>query len=130
MRIEQKYRRSRNFRVSNRRQRRQQHLLDVTVRTRKAIQHRNRRLLVFLSKIALTIALGGGLYLGARAGARRFFFDNPDYRLTTIEVQTDGMLQHEQILQTAGLEEGENIFRVNLALVQDRLQQLPQVDEV
>jgi cell division protein FtsQ len=130
MRSEQKYRRSRNFRVSNRRQRRQQHLLDVTVRTRKAIQHRNRRLLVFLSKIALTIALGGGLYLGARAGARRFFFDNPDYRLTTIEVQTDGMLQHEQILQTAGLEEGENIFRVNLALVQDRLQQLPQVDEV
>jgi cell division protein FtsQ len=122
--------RARNLRVSNRHQRRQQHLLDVKVRSRKAVQHRNRRLLVFLSKIALVMALGVGIYIGARAGARRFFFENPDYRLSAIEAQTDGTLQREQILQTAGLHEGENIFRVNLARVHDRLQQLPQVDEV
>ena len=35
--------RTRNLRVSNRRQRRQQHLLDVKVRSRKAVQHRNHR---------------------------------------------------------------------------------------
>jgi cell division septal protein FtsQ len=122
--------RKRNLRVSNRRQRRQQHLLDVKVRSRKAVQHRNRRVLVFLSKIALVMALGAGIYIGARAGARRLFFENPDYRLSTIEAQTDGTLQREQILQTTGLHEGENIFRVNLARVHDRLQQLPQVDEV
>ena len=121
---------TRNLRVSNRRQRRQQHLLDVKVRSRKAVQHRNRRVLVFLSKIALVMALGAGIYIGARAGARRLFFENPDYRLSTIEAQTDGTLQREQILQNAGLHEGENIFRVNLARVHDRLQQLPQVDEV
>src|SRR5712675_2519266 len=62
--------------------------------------------------------------------ARRFFFDNPDYRLSTIDVQTDGPLQREQILHTADLHEGENVFRVNLSEVHDRLQQLPQVDEV
>jgi cell division protein FtsQ len=105
-------------------------LLDVKVRSRKAVQHRNRRVLVFLSKILLLAGLSAGIYLGGTLGARRFFFENPDYRLNTIEVQTDGMLQREQILQTAGLEEGENIFRVNLAGVQERLQQLPQVDEV
>jgi POTRA domain-containing FtsQ-type protein/cell division protein FtsQ len=122
--------RTRNLRVSNRRQRRQQHLLDVKVRSRKAVQHRNRRVLVFLSKIALVMAVGAGIYIGARAGARRLFFENSDYRLSAIEAQTDGTLQREQILQTAGLREGENIFRVNLARVHDRLQQLPQVDEV
>lgn len=122
--------RSRNLRVSNRRQRRQQHLLDVNVRSRKALQHRNRRVLVFLSKLALVIALGAGTYIGARAGARRFFFENPDYRLSAIEAQTDGTLQREQILHTAGLQEGENIFLVNLGRVHDRLQQLPQVDDV
>jgi cell division septal protein FtsQ len=122
--------RTRNLRVSNRRQRRQQHLLDVKVRSRKAVQHRNRRVLVFLSKITLVIALAAGIYVGVGAGAQRFFFDNPDYRLSTIEAQTDGTLQREQILQTAGLQEGKNIFRVNLARVHDRLQQLPQVDEV
>ena len=130
MRGVQQHPRTRNLRVSNRRQRRQQHLLDVKVRSRKAVQHRNRRVLVFLSKIALVIGLAAGIYLGAGAGARRFFFDNPDYQLSTIEAQTDGTLQREQILQTAGLHEGKNIFRVNLARVHDRLQQLPQVDEV
>jgi cell division protein FtsQ len=112
------------------RQRRQQHLLDVKVRSRSATQHRNRRILVFVSKLVLVIALCFGLYLGGREGARHFFFDNPDYRLSTIEVQTDGTLPREQILKTADLREGENIFRVNLARVHDTLQQLPQVDDV
>jgi cell division protein FtsQ len=40
------------------------------------------------------------------------------------------MLQRDQILKVAGLREGENIFGINLARVQERLQQLPQVNEV
>ena len=130
MKTARKRARPRNQRVSNVRQRRQQHLLDVKVRSRSATQHRNRRVLVFLSKAGLLIALCLGIYAGGRLVAGRFFFDNPDYRLSTIDVQTDGTLQREQILHTANLQEGENIFRVNLSEVHDRLQQLPQVDEV
>jgi len=126
----QKRPRARNQRLSSFRQRRQQHLLDVKVRSRKAVQHRNRRLLVVFSKIALVILLAGGLYVGARFAAKRFFIDNPDYKLSNIEVQTDGTLQRDQILNVAGLREGENIFQVNLARVHERLQELPQVDEV
>jgi len=126
----QKRPRARNQRLSSFRQRRQQHLLDVKVRSRKAVQHRNRRLLVVFSKIALVILLAGGIYVGAQVAAKRFFIDNPDYKLSNIEVQTDGTLQRDQILNVAGVREGENIFRVNLARVHERLQELPQVDEV
>jgi cell division septal protein FtsQ len=122
--------RPRNQRISNHRQRRQQHLLDVKVRSRSATQHRNRRVIVWLSKIALVIALAVGAYFGVREGARRFFFENSDYQLKTISVQTDGTLQREQVLKVADLHEGENVFQVNLAQVHDRLQDLPQVDEV
>jgi cell division septal protein FtsQ len=122
--------RARNQRLSNSRQRRQQHLLDVKVRSHKATQHRNRRILVVSSKIVLGAGLCVGLYFGIRLGARRLFFENPDYRLSQIEVQTDGTLQRDQILKAASLREGENIFSVNLAHVQNYLQQLPQVDEV
>jgi len=122
--------RARNERVSNSRQRRQQHLLDVRVRSHKATRHRNRRVLVAISKIGLTAAVCTGLFIGVRFGAKRLFFENPDYRLSQIEVQTDGTLQREQILKTADLREGENIFSVNLARVQEHLLQLPQVDEV
>lgn len=120
----------RNRRVSNSRQRRQQHLLDVKVRSRRATQHRNRRIVVFFAKIALFIIVAAGLYLGVREGARRLFFENPDYSLREIQVQTDGTLQRDQILKTADLREGENIFRINLERVHDALQELPQVDEV
>ncbi len=120
----------RNQRMSNWRQRRRQHLLDVKVRSRSATQQRNRRALVWISKLVLLIALVIGLYLGGREAARRLFFDNPDYQLTTIETQTDGTLQREQILKVADLHEGENIFAINLGRVHDRLQELPQVDEV
>ena len=122
--------RARNKRLSSFRQRRQQHLLDVKVRSRKAVAHRNRRVLVVFSKLALLVALISGIYVGGRYAAKRFFLDNPDYKLSEIEVQTDGTLQRDQILSVADLHEGENIFRVNLARVHDRLQDLPQVDEL
>ena len=130
MKVKNQKLRPRNQRVSNTRQRRQQHLLDVRVRSHKATQHRNRRVLVALSKIALLAALVVGLVLGVRFGAKRFFFENPDYQLSQITVQTDGTLQRDQILKSTELREGENIFQVNLAKVRDKLQQLPQVDEV
>src|SRR3954465_13404169 len=130
MKVKNQKLRSRNERVSNTRQRRQQHLLDVRVRSHKATRHRNRRVLVVLSKIVLLLVLVGGVVLGVRYGAKRFFFENPDYQLSQIEVQTDGTLQRDQVLKAAELQEGRNIFGVNLAQVRDRLQQLPQVDEV
>jgi hypothetical protein len=119
-----------NQRVSNTRQRRQQHLLDVRVRSHKASQHRNRRVLVVVSKIVLVLVLAVGVVLGVRYGAKHFFFENPDYQLSQIEFQTDGSLQREQILKATELHEGVNIFTVNLGKVRDRLQQLSQVDEV
>jgi hypothetical protein len=120
---------SRNRRVSNVRRRRQQHLLDVKVRSRRVMQHRIRRTLAVFSKVVLLAALCGAAYVGVREAAKRLFFENPDYQLKTIEVQTDGTLQREHVLEVADLREGENIFRVNLARVRDRIQELPQVDD-
>ena len=130
MKLVQANSRSRNRRVSNVRKRRQQHLLDVKVRSRRVTQHRIRKTLVFFSKVALAAMLCSGGYIGAREAARHLFFNNPDYELKAIELQTDGSLQREQILKAADLREGENIFRVNLARIHDQIQELPQVDEV
>jgi cell division septal protein FtsQ len=130
MKFVQKRSRPRNQRVPNARRRRQQHLLDVKVRSRRATQHRIRRALVVLSRVILVAAVCIALYVGTREAARRLFFQNQDYELKTIELQTDGTLQREQVLRAADLHEGENIFSVNLARVHDRIQDLPQVDDV
>src|SRR5436190_1433743 len=130
MRAKKQSPRARNERVSNPRQRRQQHLLDVRVRSHKATQHHKLRVLGIASKIVLAAGVCVGVFFSVRLGAKRLFFENPDYQLSQIDVQTDGTLQRDQILKTADLHEGENIFMVNLGQVQERLQQLPQVDEV
>ena len=122
--------RTRNRRMSNVRQRRQQHLLDVKVRSRRAIRHRIRSAMGVLWKMALFVILCAAGYAGAREAVKRLVFENPDYHVQTIELQTDGTLQREQVLKAADLHEGANIFSVNLASVRDRLQQLPQADEV
>jgi cell division septal protein FtsQ len=126
----QKSSRSLNRRVSNVRQRRQQHLLDVKVRSRRATQHRVRRAMGVLSRVILVAALCGAAYAGVRQGAKRLLFENSDFQIKTIELQTDGTLQRDQVLKAADLHEGENIFNVNLARVHDSIQQLPQTDEV
>ena len=130
MKMAQRRSRPRNQRVSNFRRRRQQHLLDVKDRSRRAVRHRTRRVLVVFSRPVLLAGLCAAVYLGARESARRLFFENSDYRVNTIELQTDGTLQREQVLKVADLREGENIFSVNLARVRERLQRLPQIDEV
>ena len=111
---------SRNQRTSNGRSRRQQHLLDVKVRSRRATQHRIRKALGVAARVISVTVLCGAVYLGTREAVRRLFFENRDYQLKTIELQTDGTLQREQILKTADLREGENIFSLNLARVRDR----------
>src|SRR5262249_13048832 len=130
MSFRQRTSRTRNRRLSNVRQRRQQHLLDVKVRSRRATQYRIRSAMGVLWKVALFVILCAAGYAGAREAARRLFFQNPDYQVKIIELETDGTLQREQLLKAAGLHEGANIFSVNLARVRDRIQQLPQADEV
>lgn len=130
MSFRQRTSRTGNQRLSNVRQRRQQHLLDVKVRSRRATQNRIRSAVGVLWKLALFVILCAAGYAGAREAVKRLVFENPDYHVQTIELQTDGTLQREQVLKAAGLHEGANIFSVNLASVRDRIQQLPQADEV
>ena len=81
-------------------------------------------------KMVLFVILCIAGFVGTREAAKRLFFQNPDYQIKTIELQTDGTLQREQVLRAADLQEGSNIFSINLARVRDRIQQLPQADEV
>src|SRR5437879_12591835 len=113
--------RARNQRLSSFRQRRQQHLLDVKVRSRKAVQYRNRKFLVLLSKIALVIALIAAIYVGARVAAKRFFIDNPEYTLSAIEMQNDGTIQPDKVLTLADFHRRKNTFRRYMTRVQTQI---------
>jgi cell division protein FtsQ len=117
-----------NRRVSSRKQRKQQYLLDVKVRSRAATRQRNRRVLTLLSTVFLFCAAVGGIAYGGRAALRRFFWQNPDYNLAEVSIHTDGSLTREEIIAATDIHEGKNIFTVNLSVARKGLMALPQVD--
>ncbi len=117
-----------NQRASSRKQRKQQHLLDVKVRSRKAAQQRNRRAVVWFCWLVLVAGVIGGAAVGAREGLRRFFWQNPDYNLAEIEIKDDGPLAREQVLAATGLREGVNIFSIDIAQMRASLMAMPQVE--
>jgi cell division protein FtsQ len=120
----------RNRRVSNTRQRKQQHLLEVTIRRDIARKQQTRRFFWVTCRILLTISLLGGAFFAGREGLRRFLWENPDYYLTDVRVPANGALTREQILAAAQIVEGCNIFQVDLAKARAGIDALPQVDRV
>ena len=119
-----------NRRLSTSRQRRQQHLLDVKVRARKASARRIQKAFFVVSVLFILLSIVGAILFGARRALDAVFFANPDYALRTIEVTTDGELGRDAVLRAAGVEEGRNIFSVNLSAIEDKIRALPQVEGV
>ena len=118
----------RNQRLSNSKVRKQQHLLEVTVRRDKAVSMRNRAILAWTCKAILAVGLIVGAWVGGKELLRRFLWENPDYLLTDVRVTSDGPLTREQILTTAHIVEGRNIFTLELAKARAELDLLPQVE--
>lgn len=119
-----------NRRLSTTRQRRQQHLLDVKVRARRASARRFQKGFFVLSLLLILLSLLGAGLFGAQRLLNSLFFTNPDYAIHSVEVTTDGDLARDAVLRAAQIEDGSNIFAINLSTVEDRLRALPQVEEV
>jgi cell division septal protein FtsQ len=125
----QKKPRKQNRRTSTSWQRRQQHLLDVRVRTRKAAARRTQQIFFLFSVLLIVGSSVAGVVFGAKRALHAWFFENPDYAVRNIDVTTDGKLTRDAILKTADITEGANIFQINLLQLQERLRTLPQVEE-
>jgi len=106
------------------------HLLEVSVRTRTV----SRKRATFAWKLVTTLlvigALGFAAYRGGKLAIERFFLENPDYRLSNIDLQLDGAMTREDLLRVSGVAEGTNLFTLNLAEVERRLRENPCVDSV
>ena len=120
----------RNRRVSNTRQRKQQHLLEVTVRRDIARKQQTRRFVGITCRIVLTVGLIGGAFCAGKEALRRFLWENPDYFLSEVHFHTDGALPREQVLAAAKIVEGRNIFELDLGKARAAIDALPQVDRV
>ncbi len=120
----------RNQRLFRPKQRRQQHLLEVSLRADKEREIRIRRAVAIIFKVVLFAALSVGVWRGTKEGLRRLIWENRSFYVSDLRVTTDGTLTREQILTTGGIVEGRNIFLLDLTKVRAALDALPQVERV
>jgi cell division protein FtsQ len=110
------------------RKRRRQHLLEVTATAETERRRRNQKLFLYVAEAALLVGLIAFTWFGIRTLFTKLLFDNDQYRVRIIEVNTDGVMSREALERT-GVREGLNIFSLNLDSAQRALASIPEVKE-
>ncbi|HLB34568.1 MAG: hypothetical protein A3F67_09180 [Verrucomicrobia bacterium RIFCSPHIGHO2_12_FULL_41_10] len=103
------------------------HLLEVKMRVDTVRRQRARKINGALLKVVIVLFLLGGLYIGGQILLDKFFFKNPDYKVQNLEVSLDGVLTPQELREKTGLQEGVNIFTLDLSTAERTLSDLPDV---
>ena len=106
------------------------HILDVKLRSD---QVRANRLRLALFLLLVTAGPFFGLYLVWRTGEvmlNKFVYENADFAIGSVEVQTDGVIAPEQLRRWSGVKAGANLIALDLAVVKRNLELVPAIDTV
>ena len=113
------------IKLSNRRRKRNQFLLDVKVQTEGRLRSRVRWLTAIAAVIAVTGLTGYGIYRLVKYTAACCVYENPRFAITQVVVENDGGLTAQQVMGLAGVAVGQNILSIDLAQVQRNLELVP-----
>jgi cell division septal protein FtsQ len=106
------------------------HVLDVKLRSDRVQASRMRLALLALMVPAVTVL---ALYLVWRIGEATlnvFVYENPDFAIQQIDVQTDGVIAPEQLRRWTGVKLGANLIALDLASVKRNLELVSLIDSV
>ncbi|HEX5398296.1 MAG TPA: FtsQ-type POTRA domain-containing protein [Verrucomicrobiae bacterium] len=106
------------------------HVLDVKLRSDQVRASRVRLAIMAISVPAFTIF---GLYLLWRTGEwalDRFVYENPDFAIQRVDVQTDGVIPSDELRRWSGVKKGANLFALDLASVKRNLELWPVIGSV
>jgi cell division protein FtsQ len=106
------------------------HVLDVKLRSDRVQASRVRLMLLALMVPAVTVL---ALYLVWRIGEATlnvFVYENPDFAIQQIDVQTDGVIAPEQLRRWTGVKPGANLIALDLASVKRNLELVSLIDSV
>ena len=78
-------------------------------------------------KIALFLAILGGLGWGGYLGVQHVFIKNEKYKLREIKLETNGHLDHARVVSIADIDLDASIFAIDADEVRNRLKALPEV---
>ena len=106
------------------------HVLDVKLRSDQVRATRIR-----LSALAFGVCFGTvfGLFILWHAGAwalDKLVYENSSFAIQEVNIQTDGVINTEQLRQWSGVKLGDNLFGLDLALIKRNLELEPMIQSV
>ena len=118
------------MKLSNRRKRRPEYLLDVKVQTRGRALRRLRVVILALLALGTLVLSGYGIVRLVKATVNRLVYENPRFAIHQIVVDDNGALTPEQVMAFAGVQVGENLLSLDLDRVRDNIEMQPLVRAV
>lgn len=106
------------------------YVLDVKLRSSKVRAART-RLGIIIFSVIISIFAGGYLFWrAARWTLDRLVYQNPEFAIEQIDVQTEGVIATEQLRRWAGVRPGMNLLALDLARVKRDLEMVPLIESV
>ena len=115
---------------SNRRENRRNSILMVSARMSDQRKERVHRVGAILLVTVVLAGMGWVVLLGAKIIGQTLFSENDRFVIRHLDIRSDGKLQPEHIREYAHIEEGMNLFAVDLNQVRDDLASVPIVSSV
>lgn len=85
-----------------------------------------RRLLA--ARVAAILCLSVSIPLAAKWGYGKVFFQNEEFVLKSLVIQTDGVLGSDRLAEIANVAPGMNLMDLDLGAIQGQIEKLPQVE--
>lgn len=93
------------------------------------VRSRIRRRFLLVKGLAI-LCLSVSLPVSAKWGYKRFFFENEEFVLRRLNIQTDGVLSEARLAEIANVAAGMNLMELDLTAIQGQIEKLPQVEKV
>ncbi len=106
------------------------HVLDVKLRSDQVRATRVRMVLLALLVPGITLGVLYTLWCCGQAALNAFVYDNADFAIQRIEVQTDGVIAPDQLRRWTGVKPGANLIGLDLAAVKRNLELVSVIDSV
>lgn len=106
------------------------HQLDVQMRSKAEARLKTIKFFKVTLRLGCVAAGIVATVYSAKWVYNRAFFENEEFALTDLRIESDGELGYRRILAEGGIEEGPNLLTIDIEGLRERLERLPQVKKV
>lgn len=116
--------------TSKPRKRPQSSVLQVRVMSPRIAWFSFLKILARSAKYAVILGLIGAAGWGAWKGIRHAFYENPDFRLRSVDLNENTAIDEFGVYQTAGIDPQANLFALDIDQITERLKAVPALSAV